>query len=172
MLCFKNKIINIIILALFTTTACSKKEVEIKADIIEIIQPTFAVSMSNSLTSLIAQQRLSPLTASRVYGYIYAASLEAFHSAKAGEELSDAVSAARVVGDGLFFSQRIPSRELDTLVRRFSPDGITNSGKKIGESYLAISEKDGYFESLKESNFEVSDELWGWEPTGLQKKTI
>lgn len=163
------KIISTILLVVFTTTSCTQNEIGIEADTKEIIQPIFAVSMSNSLTALIAQQRLSPLSASRVYGYMFAASLEAFHSAKAGDEVHDAVSAAVVVGNEIFLGQRIPIREIDTLVRRFSPDGITESGEKIGKIYVDISRKDGYFENAQESYSEVSDGLWEWEPTGLYK---
>jgi hypothetical protein len=157
-----------IFLALSVTTGCVPKTDPFAA--VEVIgQPTLAVAMSNSLTSLISQQRLSPLAASRVYGYMYAASLEAFHSAKPGSEVVDAVSAAAEVGDTIFLYQKIPSREIDSLVRRYSPEGRTKAGQKIGEAFATRAEKDGYFESVEEAQPKEGEDLWSWEPTGINR---
>lgn len=109
-----------LIIILTSTTACSKLETNITAETIEISQPIFAVSMSNTLTALVAQQRLSPLQASRIYGYMFAAALEAYNKSTPGNEVYDAVSAASVIGEYIFHNQETPIREINTLVKRYS----------------------------------------------------
>ena len=158
-----------LIIMLTSTTACSKLETNITAETIEISQPIFAVSMSNTLTALVAQQRLSPLQASRIYGYMFAAALEAYNKSTPGNEVYDAVSAASVIGEYIFHNQEIPNREINTLVKRYSPEGRTEAGNKIGKYYIEIASNDGYMESAQARQPEGTGELWSWEPTGISR---
>ena len=154
---------------ILSTTACTPSLNKNDAETLLISQPTFAVAMSNSLTSIVAQQRLSPLTASRIYGYMYAAAFEAYNESIEGEEVINAVSAAVTVGELFFLYQKNPTLEMDALLRRYSPNGHTKFGKKIGRLYTEKAKKDGYLESASSPNPVVDNDLWSYEPTGIHR---
>jgi membrane-associated phospholipid phosphatase len=133
-----------------------------------INQPAFGVALSQTLTSLVAQQRLGPLTASRIYGYTFAAAQEAYSEAGS---VADAATAAELVASSLFFNMDVPRVQMNTLLRRYATDGASKVGLGIGQRWLDRADKDGFDDVLQTNQPAEAQpgELFRWSSTGMSR---
>jgi membrane-associated phospholipid phosphatase len=143
--------------------------------------PVLAVGLSTTLTSVVSQQRLSALTAARLYGYSFYAAQEAFlGELKLDERAEDlaviaAVHAATKVAREILSNAKAPGRELDTLERRYasnpSEEGLqaATRGDVVAEELIQRSRLDGYSQAGEAEQPEPVSDDWVWEPTGTMR---
>lgn len=151
--------------SIFLLTGCSAKVSE--AEKVSVKQPLYSVALSQSLTSLIASQRISPNSASRIMAYSYLASWQAFTAAEKGSEVRDAASASVYVAQELFFNIPSVKRELNALLNRYSDGVLTPKGLQYGRKIMDLANKDKYMEGITVGNSPKSSGTFSWEPTGI-----
>ena len=163
----KKVVASLLLGSIFLLAGCSAKVSE--AEKTAVKQPLFAVAFSQSLTSLIASQRISPNSASRIMAYSYLASWQAFASAEKGAEVSDAASAGVYVAKELFFNIPIINADLNTLLMRYSKGVSTPEGVGFGKKVLDLASNDGYAEGIYRAPLPKSSGTFSWEPTGMSR---
>ncbi len=130
--------------------------------------PPVAVATTNSLVKLVSEQRLSPLSAARSYGYTLAAAREAFVNATdESARDADAVTAAALTGIEMFAGNTGAQTEFKALLRRYSSDGATANGKKVADAWIARAKTDNSAETSGVADYPSRDDQWSWVPTGL-----
>ena len=168
------------VILISTLSACSTAQPE-AAQIVKSGAPTLAVALTGTLTNIVSQQRLSALSASRLYGYTFFAAQEAFQSemdlGNKEEKLAviAAVHAATSVAKSILSGAKLPSRELEALERRYAsnPDGggkaAKSRGIKTAEKFIERAKVDGFNEASDAPQPKIEDTKWDWEPTGTMR---
>jgi len=148
-------------------TGCSTVGVK-SAEELTYNLPPIAVATTNSLMKLVVDQRLSPLSAARSYGYTLAAAHEAFTQS---EDLTlrdaDAATAAALTGIEMFAGNAGAKAEFEAMLFRYSKKGETNLGKMVAERWITRARADNSKETAGDSTYKARDDEWGWVPTGL-----
>lgn len=163
----KKVLASLLLGSIFLLAGCSSKVSE--AEKVAVKQPLFAVALSQSLTALIASQRISPNSASRIMAYSYLASWQAFAKAEKGAEVSDAATAGVYVARELFFNIPVINSDLNTLLMRYSQGELTSEGEEVGKEVLELANNDGYAEGIYWGSSPKSTGTFSWEPTGMSR---
>lgn len=142
-----------------------------------IAQPPAAAALAQTLTETVSFNRLSPLSAARLYGYTFHGAMLAWHDTEGpvDEKERNAIEAAVAISDAILEDDGkggVRARQmLDALRRRYNPDGKPASGGRW-RRILEIVEDDPYLTTVTEYAYQAADGPYDWEPTGLTRTSF
>jgi len=153
-------------------TSCSTVGQPEAADEIAYGLPSVAVSTTATMVKLVAEQRLSPLSASRVYGYTLAAAHDAFTQADIENRDADAATAAALTGIAMFSSNDGAREEFNALALKYTPGGLTEAGRLVADRWIEQARDDNTAATAGGASPVNRTDEWGWVPTGLLRMTF
>ena len=129
---YKKLLVACLSFSLLLIAGCSSSSI-VDAERALIKQPPYAVALTNTLTSMVSSQYLSPTSASRIYAYTFLAAREGF---LVDNKVEDAVGASVIVAKELFFDVPALVKELDTLLYRYNTSNISEVSKEVAKKVI------------------------------------
>jgi hypothetical protein len=160
---YKKLLVVCLSFSLLLIAGCSSSSI-VDAERALIKQPPYAVALTNTLTSMVSSQYLSPTSASRIYAYTFLAAREGF---LVDNKVEDAVGASVIVAKELFFDVPALVKELDTLLYRYNTSNISEVSKEVAKKVILKSREDGYAQGVYTFKRVEPNEIYGWESTGM-----
>jgi len=142
-------------------------------------QPPAAYALAHTLTGIAAFNRISPVSAARLYGYTMHAAALAWHDPahRSTEERerhavhAAASTAALILEPGSRGGERARD-DFDALARRYNPENLPLREDGAWRDVLTTVRDDAYNTDAYTYRYTVGDGPYDWEPTGFARQSF